>query len=290
MRFMQWAARAACLACGLGLATLPAKAQEAVAFGGANGWEITQLSNGGQVVACEAMRLTGSEEGLFFRHDVAETMIGFSGYASAASPFAIDVQMWFDGDRATAETYAMEPVTDHNGFTWRALRLPNSEPWGELDALANADTVHFGYDSGDGPTEMAFPLTGSNRATKDTYACAQEAGSAAAGTASQASAGPQVISGSCRLVVDGQVYVDKPSGCPIWLANDGSGGFWINTNRTDGLGDYFAEVQPDGTGRAGAWWNEIPGALHAQSPLGDDFRLGSGGCWSNARATVCAAR
>lgn len=74
---------------------------------------------------------------------------------------------------------------------------------------------------------------------------------------------PYVIRGSCRLVVDGQTYVDIREGCLIWMAGDGT---------------------------ASGHWNGEPGATHAQSRLGEDFRLGRGGCWEGARATVCAAR
>lgn len=287
MSFIRSAATAAGLSCSLSLSVAaPLAAQEAVPYSAPNGWEISQLRQGGQVAACEAMRITGMEEGLFFRHDPAETVIGFSSFASAASPFAIDVEMWFDGDRGAGQVYGMEPVEDHNGFTWRGLVMPNSEPWGELDLFSNAGTVHFAYDTGTGPTQVSFPLTGSSRASKETYACVQTAGSAPAAD----TAGPKVIYGSCKLAVDGRVYLDMASGCPIWLENDGSGSFWINTDRDSYLGDWFAELRPDGSGLASAWWNGVAGATHAQGFLGEDFRLGSAGCWSNGRATICAAR
>lgn len=101
---------------------------------------------------------------------------------------------------------------------------------------------------------------------------------------------PYVIRGSCRLVVDGQTYVDIREGCLIWMAGDGTGTFWINTDRENYLGDYFAEIMPFGDGTASGHWNGEPGATHAQSRLGEDFRLGRGGCWEGARATACAAR
>ncbi|MEQ8899402.1 MAG: hypothetical protein RID23_20175 [Roseovarius sp.] len=286
MKCIRSTAVAACLACGLSLASVPAAAQEAVPYAAPDGWEISQLRQGEQVAACEALRITGSEEGLFFRHAPAETVIGFSSLASAASPYAFDVEMWFDGDRGAARSYAMQPISDHNGFVWRGLVLSNAEPWGELDLFADAATVHFAYDTGTGPTEVTFPLTGSSRAAEATYACVQTTASAATAPAPA----PKVIRGSCKLVVEGQVYVDMASDCPIWLAGDGTGSFWINTDREHHLGDYFAQVEPDGRGGAAAWWNGSAGARHAQGFLGDDFRLGSGGCWLNAKAMVCAAK
>ncbi|MEC7764197.1 MAG: hypothetical protein VX874_20005 [Pseudomonadota bacterium] len=104
-------------------------------------------------------------------------------------------------------------------------------------------------------------------------------------------ADPYVIKGSCKLVVDGTTYVDMRGGsCPIWMEKDGTGRFWINTDRDGYLGDYFAEVSPAGDGTAQAHWNGTPGATHAQGYLGDDLTMGSGGCWTGKRVTVCAAR
>ena len=99
-----------------------------------------------------------------------------------------------------------------------------------------------------------------------------------------------MIRGTCRLEVDGQTLVDRRGDCPIWMQNNGSGAFWINTDRESILGEYFAELEPAGDGTAQGHWNGLPGATHAQEYLGADFRLGPGGCWSNARATICAAR
>ncbi|MFD2173777.1 hypothetical protein [Rhodobacter lacus] len=101
---------------------------------------------------------------------------------------------------------------------------------------------------------------------------------------------PYVIYGTCSLQVDGQMLVNLQGTCPIWMANDGTGGFWVNADRNSYLGDYFAQLEPSGNGFASGHWNGARGATHAQGWLGDDFRMGSGGCWSNARATICAAR
>lgn len=99
-----------------------------------------------------------------------------------------------------------------------------------------------------------------------------------------------MILGSCRLVVDGKTRVDIAKTCSIWMANDGTGTFWINTDRETRLGDFFAEIEPQGDGTAFGHRNGETGATHAQTPLGEDFRPTKGGCWANARATVCARR
>lgn len=98
----------------------------------------------------------------------------------------------------------------------------------------------------------------------------------------------RVIRGDCSLSVDGKTYINIKRTCRISLDRDGS--FSINTL---GNGErvprryYFAflDVNPDGSGSA--TWNDSPGALHAQTRLGDGFRR-KGGCWSNRRATICA--
>ena len=282
----------------------PASAQRVIPYSHPMGWEINQLRSNGQVVACEAIHLTGFEEGLFFRHDRINTSFGFSSFASAASPFPIDVYLWFDGSRQNAQRYAMQPVKDHIGIEWRALVLPNSEPWGELDLFANASTIHFAYDSGSGMHEVSFALTGSSRATQETYACVQQAVSAPPPAAPAPPAarpalpplrapevkpGPALVYGSCKLIVRGQLYVDMNLGCPIWLDNGAYGGFWINTDRNTYMGQFFAQIDPDRTGSASGWWNGQPGSTHAQSPLGSGFRKGNDGCWSNGLATVCAS-
>ncbi|WP_158971001.1 hypothetical protein [Chachezhania sediminis] len=266
---------------------LPAAADTAT-YSQFGDWTVTRISTDTVPIACEAMAITGMEEGLYFRHDPATTAIGFSSWGAAASPFPIDVEMWFDNDRAGGQVYAMQPVDDHNEFTWRALVLTNDEPAGEIDGFANANMIHFAYDSGQGPHQVSFPLKGTNRATKDTFSCVQDVTVEAA--PQPAAAAPSVLHGSCKLIVNGRTYVDMAVGCPIWLANDGTGSFWINTDRNSYLGQYFAEIAPDGTGSASGWWNAEAGATHAQAPLGEGFRMGAGGCWSNATATVCAAR
>ena len=99
----------------------------------------------------------------------------------------------------------------------------------------------------------------------------------------------KVIYGNCRLIVDGMTYIDMKD-CPIWLSNDGTGSFWINTDRENTLPDYFAELTPNGDGTASAHWNGEPGATHAQSLIGEDLKLGQGGCWSNGNSTLCASK
>nr|WP_321445919.1 hypothetical protein [uncultured Cohaesibacter sp.] len=162
----------AVLACSFGL-TSNAMAQQASQFEKIGDWEIMQLRSNGKVVACETFRIVGTEKGIFFRHDREKSVIGFSDLASAASPYPIDVKMWFDDDPSSSQTYAMENFKDQNSFEWRALLLSNDEPWGEMDLFANASTVHFSYDTGHGPHQASFALKNTNKVTKRTIACVQ---------------------------------------------------------------------------------------------------------------------
>ncbi|PTV97701.1 hypothetical protein C8J27_101819 [Rhodobacter aestuarii] len=148
-----------------------------------------------------------------------------------------------------------------------------------LAAVQRGNRLNLNFDP-DGPE---YALSGSSAAIDTMLQCAGMAQPAPA-------AQPYVLNGTCKLIVDGWTYVDMNGNCPIWMANDGTGSFWINTNRDTYLGDFFAEIVPSGNGFASGHWNAQAGATHAQAPLGEDFRQVGGGCWVNARATVCAAR
>ena len=254
-------------------------------------WTYRKGTAGGEVQTCDAYVMTGSEQGLRFEYNFTSSSLSFSGYASAADNGAMDVEMWFDNDRADAQTISMSLEPDMGGFDWRTYRSTNDEPDGIFDSFSNRSVIHFAYMvKGEGKHVESFPLTGSNKAYKSTISCVQDAGAATAAAAPQPERQPYVIKGSCKLVVDGKTYVDMPKNCSIWMANDSSGSFWINTDRDSFLGDYFAEIMPAGDGTASGNWNGEKGATHAQSFLGENFRMGKGGCWSNARATICAAR
>jgi|GEM_PF-5705836 len=252
-------------------------------------WSLHRTGPEAQPLSCTAYRFSGSEEGLRFeaRHD--QTAIGFIGYATAASDAPLSVTIWFDDNRAEARSFVLPLESDESGLGWRNYRTPNDLPDPMLDLFANASSVHFAYEV-DGPQVASHTLRGSSRAMQATLACAMPGSVENPVTPDASPDAPSVIRGSCRLVVDGRTYIDRRGDCPIWMQNDGSGTFWINTDRESPLPDYFATLEPQGNGIGWAYWNAEPGATHAQAPLGEDFRMGAGGCWSNARATICAAR
>lgn len=114
-------------------------------------------------------------------------------------------------------------------------------------------------------------------------------GSARAMRAAPAAGQPFVLAGSCRRVVEGRTLPERRGDCPIRVRNDGTCGFWINTDRAAFPGEHFASIAPRGDGTATGDWNGIAGATPAQAFPGEDFRMGAGGCGSNARAIICAA-
>lgn len=288
MTLFKTALSALILACGLATS---ASAQQSTPYATIGNWVISQVRQGGQVSACEAMTFFDTGDALLFRHDRDTTMIGFRSEASGNSPYAIDVDLFFDHDGKYATAYAMQPFTDADGIEWRALVMSNNEPWGEIDQFRSADSIHFGYDTGNGWRTVNMPLSRSARAADETFACVQDASAPQqSDAAAMTTANANVIYGSCKLIVGGQTYVDMNAGCPIWLANNGSGEFWINADRENYLGQFFANIVPNGDGTASGWWNASAGATHAQAPLGEGFTMRAGGCWSNGNATVCAAR
>ncbi|MCB1391310.1 MAG: hypothetical protein KDK12_19530 [Rhodobacteraceae bacterium] len=257
--------------------------------GSVGNWSLYRTGPAAHPVSCTAYMFSGSEEGLRFEARADQTAIGFIGYATAADATPLTVTIWFDNDRDRSDTYVLPLETDETGLGWRNYRSPNSAPEPLLDAFANDATMHFAYRY-QGEQVASYSLAGSNRAMRAALDCAMPGSSETPVVPERAAGQPYVIRGTCRLVVDGRTYLDRRGDCPIWMTNDGTGSFWINTDRDGYLGDYFAELEPAGDGTAQGHWNGSPGATHAEGFLGEDFRMGAGGCWSNARATICAAR
>lgn len=276
---------------------MPADRTEVTEYGKSGKWTLRKVTAGGEVVSCDAYLLTGSERGLRYEYNRASHTFGFSGWASAASERPIDVEMWFDNKRDDSEVYSMALENDAQEFPWRNYTATNDEPdpIGD-DMLLTASKVSFAYMvQGEGEKIETYSLAGLKAAELKTIDCVNNATVAAAEPpppepASDYQDKSTVIRGTCKLVVDGKTYVDIKKTCPIWMANDGTGTFWINTDRDSALPDYFAEIEPNGDGTAQGHWNGIKGAAHAQAFLGEDFRLKKGGCWSNARATICASK
>ena len=103
-------------------------------------------------------------------------------------------------------------------------------------------------------------------------------------------AGPKIILGDCSLTVGGRVILNIKRTCRIDMDDDG--GFSINTregNERDKRPFHFAYLSVNGDGTASVSWNAEIHSLHADNPLGDDFRR-KGGCWVGRRATICAFR
>lgn len=272
---------------------MPADQTATEEYGKSGDWTLRRtVANGSEVVSCDMYTLTGSEQGLRFAYDQSHGELGFSGVYSSAKETPMDVEMWFGADRSNSQVVSMTLETDGNGFQWRSYSASNAEPDGVLDDLVlNSPKVSFAYlVPGEGEHIESFSLKGYADASVKTTECINGANDTSAPAAEAAVAEPKVIKGTCKLVVDGKTYVDIKKTCAIWMANDGTGTFWINADRETYLGDYFAEIMPAGDGTASGHWNGEKGATHAQSFLGEDFKQGKGGCWKNKRATICAVK
>lgn len=268
-------------------------------LGTVGAWTLSRYSVAG-VPTCEVVQIVGTEAGLRFSASPQEATIGFSGEGSAAIDGPIPVTILWTGSNAGGSVQSMS-LDAGSGFPWRVYTAPNDEPDGLIDMFMNARSVTFGYDGGAaGPQTVTYSLEGSSRAAQAALECAMpgsfqnpvlpDAPAATAAAAPRAAGQPYVLRGTCRLVVEGRTLIDRRGDCPIWMENDGSGAFWINTDRETYLGDYFASISPFGDGTASGHWNGEIGATHAQALLGEDFRMGAGGCWIGQRATICAAR
>ena len=96
------------------------------------------------------------------------------------------------------------------------------------------------------------------------------------------------VPGKCLLQVDGRIYLNGP--CKIDM--QGGGDFMISAAQNVTAGYFasvhFASVHLDKvTGTAIGFWNGRQAESHAHDDLGTLRRKGA--CWSNSRATVCAA-
>lgn len=278
------------LALALALPSGPVSAQGAqtVDLGMIGAWRLERTGPAEAPQSCAVWLMTGQEQGIRFQHGGSLSRIDFVALFSAAQAGPQAVTYSWNGDAKEQQTEAMT-LDPASGNFWRGMVISNDMPDGRIDLFANATSVTFAYDGGAaGPQAVTFPLTGSARAMRAALDCAMPGSS---GGAAPAGAGqPYVLTGSCRLVVDGRTHLNRRGDCPIWMQNDGTGAFWINTDRETTLGEYFASIEPRGDGTAQGHWNALPGATHAQAFLGEDFRMGLGGCWSNARATICAER
>jgi hypothetical protein len=282
---------------------MQADTTETESYGQSGDWTLRRtIANGNEVVACDAFLITDMERGLRFAYDASGASLGFSGFGTAAVDGPMTVTAKFAKSNYT-ETLQMTLVQDSDGFPWRTYAPPNTEPDSILDDVAlDSTSVTFSYDvPGEGRQDEVYEMPDFARVSQKTIDCVNSpapVGKAKAKAKTEpkaepkaaAASGPKVIKGSCKLVVDGKTYLNIKKNCSIWMANDGTGSFWINTDRDTFLGDYFAEIVPAGDGTASGNWNAEKGSTHAQAFLGEDFRMKKGGCWTNKRATICAAK
>jgi hypothetical protein len=83
------------------------------------GWEIVHITKGAarkKFDRCAAWKITGSETGLRLAITANDTSFGFSCYGSAAMGNTAPLSVWFNNDKASAESLKSRLITDHNGF------------------------------------------------------------------------------------------------------------------------------------------------------------------------------
>lgn len=88
----------------------------------------------------------------------------------------------------------------------------------------------------------------------------------------------------CLLEIGGTAYINGR--CPVMLQADGS--FMVGADGETEIEGYFAVLNVTGKDVGEGYWNEEPGAGHAQTSLGTMRR--DGACWVNKSARICAWR
>lgn len=137
-------------------------------------WHVNRYAsdeNGADTVYCSAMKLTGSEQGIYYRFDGQTFGSGFSGYSSAYGDGPMDVALWFDDEpRPMGYQTPMVLEADRNGFEWRMSFESNDEPT-SADLHMNANVLHYAYQVDGQDHVETFPLAGSNAALKALFNC-----------------------------------------------------------------------------------------------------------------------
>ncbi|MEI9888838.1 MAG: hypothetical protein WDN08_20520 [Rhizomicrobium sp.] len=157
-------------------AAMPADRLKVANYAKSGPWTLRKATAGGKVQSCDAFQMTASETGIRYEYNLDSSSISFSGLASAADDKPMQVEVWFDNNRAEAQTYTMTLEPDAKGYDWRTLREANDEPHAWEDQFSNLSKIHFVYTvKGEGRHEEVFVLAGSNGVYKKTIACVQNA-------------------------------------------------------------------------------------------------------------------
>ena len=90
--------------------------------------------------ACAADRMVATETGLRIELTNEMMLLGFMGPASAASGTEVGLSVWADGNSREATTEVGQLV-DHDGVQWLEFSVPNDEPGGWPDRIANSRSI-----------------------------------------------------------------------------------------------------------------------------------------------------
>lgn len=140
-----------------------------------NEWSLSRFSRdkaGKQVVACDAVKLTGSEVGLRVSFDKAtRTLVyGFMGAGTGVFSRPVKMKIWFDDEKAQGETVDAKNVKSLDDMDWLSASQSNDGP-GIEDSLMNRKKVTFSYPFEGAARNQSFVLAGSNVALKKLFAC-----------------------------------------------------------------------------------------------------------------------
>lgn len=113
-----------------------------------DGWEIVRITKDAarkKFGYCAAWKITGSETGLRLATTDNDNSFGFSGFGSAAMGDTAPLLVWFDNDKASAESFEGRLVNDHNDYPWMMISESNDEVGLFVDAIRNYNRISFGY-------------------------------------------------------------------------------------------------------------------------------------------------
>ncbi len=136
-------------------------------------WNVYAYSSGPNVDRndyCSALKIIGSELGVYYTFDGTTFGSGFSGYGSAASDGPIDVAIWFDDSpRPTGYPTRMVLQEDGDGFAWRMQFETTADNNSDLHGTKNV--VHYAYRVDGKDHVESFPLLGSMDALQVLHDC-----------------------------------------------------------------------------------------------------------------------
>ncbi len=118
---------------------------------------------------CAAVMMAGADTGLRIEQTREVLTIGFRGPAATNSGSEVAISAWSGANQSEATTETGHVVT-HDGVQWLEFSVPNSEPGGWHDMIANATSVSAAY--GTPRQVVTVSLSDSNGVARRLRSCA----------------------------------------------------------------------------------------------------------------------